>query len=205
MSASGRYGPIRVNEGIVGRVELGRGSKVGDALEAHVRAGSGRLKSIRECGSWDDSSDIPRAHTAPPKGLYESRGFREGYALLERFGLSFDALQLHPKNISALAKRSNVWVKLGGLGVPIGPFDFHQRAEKPSSAELAEAWGPYIETCIAAFGAERAMFESNFPVDGLSCSYRNIWNAFKRIAKSASASEKALLFRDTARRFYRLS
>jgi predicted TIM-barrel fold metal-dependent hydrolase len=96
-------------------------------------------------------------------------------------------------------------VKLGGLGVPIGPWDFHQRTEKPGSAELAEAWRPYIETSIAAFGPDRAMFESNFPVDGLSCTYRNIWNAFKRIAKNASAAEKTLLFRDSARRFYRLS
>ena len=41
----------------------------------------------------------------------------------------------------------------------------------PSSEELAIAWRPYIETHVAAFGAERAIFESNFPIDNGSCSY----------------------------------
>jgi L-fuconolactonase len=103
-----------------------------------------------------------------------------------------------------LAKRPNVFVKLGGLGMPICGFDFHRRDPKPDSAELAEAWRPYIETCIEAFGPERSMFESNFPVDRASCDYATLWNALKRTASGASVDEKALLFRDTARRFYRL-
>jgi predicted TIM-barrel fold metal-dependent hydrolase len=109
------------------------------------------------------------------------------------------------KNIRKLAERPNVSVKLGGIGQPTGPFDHHTRKTKPDSVELAKAWGPYIETCIEAFGAKRAMFESNFPVDGVACSYRALWNAMKRIASGASAAEKALLFRDTARTVYRLS
>jgi predicted TIM-barrel fold metal-dependent hydrolase len=48
------------------------------------------------------------------------------------------------------------------------------------------------------------MFESNFPVDGASCSYAVLWNAFKRIAADASPVEKAALFHDTAVRGYRL-
>ena len=49
------------------------------------------------------------------------------------------------------------------------------------------------------------MFESNFPVDKVSGSYRVYWNAFKRLASGASAREKASLFHDTAARFYRLA
>jgi predicted TIM-barrel fold metal-dependent hydrolase len=49
------------------------------------------------------------------------------------------------------------------------------------------------------------MFESNFPVDKISGAYATCWNAFKRLAAGASAGEKALLFRDTARSFYRLA
>ena len=74
----------------------------------------------------------------------------------------------------------------------------------PSSGQLATAWRPYVETCIAAFGANRAMFESNFPVDKGSGSYQVFWNAFKRIAAGCSATEKAALFAGTASRFYRL-
>lgn len=103
-----------------------------------------------------------------------------------------------------LAKRPNVFVKLGGLGMPICGFGFHRREPKPTSAELAQAWRPYIETCIEAFGPDRGMFESNFPVDRASCDYATLWNALKRTVAGASADEKALLFKDTARRFYRL-
>ena len=48
------------------------------------------------------------------------------------------------------------------------------------------------------------MFESNFPVDKASCSYRTLWNSFKKIAAGASKAEKAALFHDTAARVYRL-
>jgi predicted TIM-barrel fold metal-dependent hydrolase len=106
--------------------------------------------------------------------------------------------------VTELARRPNVWVKLGGLGMPICGFGFHHRDPKPGSAELAEAWRPYIETCLEAFGPARGLFESNFPVDRASCDYATLWNALKRIAAGASADEKAALFRDNARRFYRL-
>jgi predicted TIM-barrel fold metal-dependent hydrolase len=48
------------------------------------------------------------------------------------------------------------------------------------------------------------MFESNFPVDRVSCDYATLRNAFKRVAAGASAEEKSALFKDNARRFYRL-
>ena len=48
------------------------------------------------------------------------------------------------------------------------------------------------------------MFESNFPVDKVSVSYRVLWNSFKRIAAGFSAAEQAALFHDTAVRVYRL-
>ena len=64
-------------------------------------------------------------------------------------------------------------------------------------------WGPYIQTCIDLFGAHRAMFESNFPVDKMGVGYAALWNAFKRIAAGASRRERAL-FHDNARRVSRL-
>ena len=48
------------------------------------------------------------------------------------------------------------------------------------------------------------MFESNYPVDKVSCSYGVLWNSFKRIAESFSETEKSSLFHDTAARVYRL-
>ena len=107
-------------------------------------------------------------------------------------------------SIDALAKRPNVYVKLGGLGMRLCGHAFDKLADPPSSQMLADAWRPYIETCIAAFGPKRAMFESNFPVDKGSYSYPVFWNACKILAKGASAGEKADLFVGAAKRFYRL-
>lgn len=106
--------------------------------------------------------------------------------------------------IAELALCPNVVVKLGGLGMKIGPSGFHRRDRPPDSMALASAYRPWIETCIEAFGVNRCMFESNFPVDKVSGGYATLWNAFKRIAAAASEQEKRALFADTARRVYRL-
>jgi predicted TIM-barrel fold metal-dependent hydrolase len=108
------------------------------------------------------------------------------------------------RDIRELSSCPNVCVKLGGLAMRICGFGFHKRERPPSSEDLAAAWRPYIETCIEAFGAARCMFESNFPVDKLSAPYGVLWNGFKRLAQGASADEKAALFRETAKRFYRI-
>jgi predicted TIM-barrel fold metal-dependent hydrolase len=108
------------------------------------------------------------------------------------------------RRIRELAGCPNVHVKLGGLGMRMFGFNLHAGELPPSSEELAAAWRPYIETCITAFGPERAMFESNFPVDKGSCGYAALWNAFKHIAAGCSAAEKAALFAGTATKFYGL-
>jgi len=76
--------------------------------------------------------------------------------------------------------------------------------DEPSET-LAAWWKPYIETSIEAFGVERSMFESNFPVDRFGATYTALWNAFKRIAAGYSVDEKTALFSGTAARFYRLT
>lgn len=101
-----------------------------------------------------------------------------------------------------LARRPNARIKLGGLGMRINGFGFERAAEPPSSAALATAWRPYVETATEAFGAERCMFESNFPVDKGSYAYGTGWNAFKHLARAASASDRSNLFHDTALRVY---
>ena len=64
--------------------------------------------------------------------------------------------------------------------------------------------GPYYQACIELFGPQRCMFESNFPVDRVSCSYTVLWNAFKRLSRNFSDAERAALFHDTAVSVYRL-
>jgi L-fuconolactonase len=108
------------------------------------------------------------------------------------------------RSILELARHRNVHAKLGGLGLSVSGRDYHLAPLPASSGELANDWRPYVDTCIKAFGANRCMFESNFPVDKAACSYAVLWNAFKRLAAGASAGEKAALFRENARSFYRL-
>ena len=109
--------------------------------------------------------------------------------------------------IRQIANCPNVTVKLGGLamafcGMPEqGPASAMENGGC-GSEELAKQWGPYIDTCIEAFGADRAMFESNYPVDRWGASYAVLWNTFKRLASGASADEKHALFAGTAARVY---
>jgi predicted TIM-barrel fold metal-dependent hydrolase len=131
-------------------------------------------------------------HCGGPAGTGQYAGRREGI---------FAAWKT---SIREIAKCPNVSVKLGGLAMCLLGYDFHQRPLPPSSEELATAWRPYIETCIEAFGVERAMFESNFPPDKGQCSYQVIFNTFKRITASMSEAEKDALFSKTAMKVYRL-
>lgn len=107
-------------------------------------------------------------------------------------------------DIADLATCPNVMAKLGGINMKINGFGWHKWDKPPGSKELAATTAPYYRHCIEQFGAERCMFESNFPVDKTTCSYNVLWNTFKRIAADCSPWEKADLFHGTATRFYRL-
>jgi predicted TIM-barrel fold metal-dependent hydrolase len=247
MSASGIYGPTRACAGIVSRADLTLGDGVKAVLEAHIRAGGGRFRGIRNSASWDADTEVLGPLNRLQAGHYLRDDFRSGFKHLAPMGLSFDAWLLEPQlpeltdlarafpdttivldhvgtplgrgaytgklaerfpiwkaNILELAKSPNVVVKLGGLAMAFCNFPSFLAEPRAPSEQLAKEWGPYLETCIEAFGAERCMFESNFPVDMGSCSYATLWNAFKHIAKGASASEKTALFSGTAKKVYRL-
>lgn len=107
-------------------------------------------------------------------------------------------------HIRELSRFPNLNVKLGGLGMPYTGWHYHLADKPPGSDRLAADWRPYVETCIEAFGAQRCMFESNFPMDKQSCGCGVLWNAFKRITAGCSARDKAALYHDTAVRVYEL-
>jgi predicted TIM-barrel fold metal-dependent hydrolase len=247
-SASGVYGDFRACAGIVGNVDLeANGSGAAAILEAHVAAGGGRFRGIRNGAAYDPDPGVLGPLARFPPGLYRSARFRQGYATLAPLGLSFDAWLLEPQlpdvidlarafpgtpmvldhvgtplglasyqgthaerfagwrdNIRELAKSPNVFVKLGGLAMVFPNFASFMQQPPASSEQLAAEWKPYIETCIEAFGVERCMFESNFPVDLCGATYPVLWNAFKRLAAGCSADEKTALFSGAATRFYKL-
>ena len=103
-----------------------------------------------------------------------------------------------------VARRPNVFCKVGGLGMPFWGFRFEERKDPIGYLELAQAWRPYVETTIEAFGADRCMMESNYPMDGRSTGFVPLWNALKHIVRTASPDDKAALFHGTAAKVYRV-
>jgi L-fuconolactonase len=244
---SSAHGGLRVCAAIVGYADLSLGSAVAPVLEAHIAAGRGRLKGIRNVATWDADPQVLGGPPICPPGLYREPRFRQGLAVLARYGLTFDAwvyqtqlddlidlahafprqpivlnhtggvlgvggyanrrdelYQTWRSGMHRLAQCPNMYVKLGGLGMRRSGFEFYGHAPHFSSATIAEAWRPWIDACLEEFGAERCMFESNFPVDAASCSYRVLWNAFKRLMSGASNTQKLQAFHDTAARFYHI-
>ena len=108
------------------------------------------------------------------------------------------------KSIAALAACPNIVIKLGGINMDYSGFGWHEKPQPPTSEALCQATRRYYETAIEQFGADRCMFESNFPVDKISCSYPVLWNAFKRMSTAFSDDERTKLFHDNAKRVYRL-
>lgn len=129
--------------------------------------------------------------------------WRKHFALLERFGMSFD-LQLYPSQMEEAAHLAREHadtqfvINHGGMFVD------------RNSTQGYRAWRdgmrlrPYVHEIIDAFGCERAMFVSNFPVDRLFGSYADLWNAYAQIVGDASDSEKRALFVRNAERIYRI-
>jgi L-fuconolactonase len=245
--ASGYCVKTRACAGIVGHADLKLGGRVEPVLIALVRAGGDRFRGIRYITSWDADTSLNLPDSGPPE-LLANKTFREGFAVLGRLGLSFDASVYHPQiveladlagafpdtkivlnhvggplgdgayrgkrnevfphwaaSIKALAAHQNVYVKVGGLGQITRGLGFNEGSEPPSSETLATALRPYVETCIEAFGVDRSMLESNFPVDKVSYSYPVFWNACKILTRNATTTEKAALFAGTSARFYRLN
>ena len=108
--------------------------------------------------------------------------------------------------LEELARREQVVVKVGGIGMAIFGVGLNKMAKAPDSQTVAAIWSEDIRHCIDTFGPSRCMFESNFPVDSSGCSYTVLFNAFQRISDEAgyTPGERADLFAGTARRFYRL-
>lgn len=107
-------------------------------------------------------------------------------------------------DIVDIARCDNVVAKIGGLAMPDNGFGWHTAERPPTSDEFIEAQGRYYLHAIGQFGPERCMFESNFPVDRLSLSYRTFWNAAKKLVADFSPDERDAMLRGTAARVYRL-
>ena len=172
------------------RAGLARLSALGLSLDAWVF--HPQLGDLIDLARAFPAANIITGHCGGPLGYGPYAGKRD------------EVFAAWKPRIVELAKCPNVTMKLGGMMMRLAAYDYGALPAPPSSDALAAMWRPYIETCIEAFGADRCMFESNFPVDKMGIGWAALWNAFKRIAAGASAAEKRALFSGTAKRVYRL-
>ena len=93
--------------------------------------------------------------------------------------------------IKRAASAPQVTMKISGFGIKGVGWPLDQQR-------------PIIDALIDAFGPARCMFASNFPVDGLTGSFDTIYSGFKTATAEFSRADRAMLFRDTALRVYRL-
>lgn len=115
-----------------------------------------------------------------------------------------EVFQVWRTHLVELSRRPNVVCKIGGFGLPFWAFGLHEREDPVGYRELADTWRPYVEESVGAFGAERCMMASDYPIDSRSCGFVPLWNALKDIVRSMSDTEKTALFCGTAGRVYRI-
>jgi L-fuconolactonase len=97
------------------------------------------------------------------------------------------------RDIEALAKQDNVCCKLSGM-VTEAAWRQWRRAD----------FKPYLDVALAAFGPERLMFGSDWPVCLLSGDYAEVAGIIGDFSGELSPAEQAAIWGGTARRFYGL-
>lgn len=169
-------------------------------------------RGVRALGRRGLVYDTWHYHHQNPELLELARAVPETTMVLDHFGTPLgvgmyagrrdEVYDEWAAGIADLATCDNVVAKLGGLAMPDNGFGWHEADRPPASDEFVDSQARYYHHTIEAFGPERCMFESNFPVDRFSLSYPVLWNALKKIASRYTVSERAAMFEGTARRVY---
>ncbi|HSV83067.1 MAG TPA: amidohydrolase family protein [Ramlibacter sp.] len=188
-------GPVRAGKrGLFLEPDFRRGltqlTKMGLLFEASIF--HPQLPEVVSLARAHPDANIVVIHTASPLGI-------GSYAGMEK-----EVQAEWAAGMKELARCPNVSIKMGGLLMCLGNFDFSKAEAPPTSEQLATLWRPFIEPCIEMFGPDRCMVSSNFPVEKAGVTYGVIWNMFKRLTAGYSPDEKKKLFAETARRIYRL-
>jgi predicted TIM-barrel fold metal-dependent hydrolase len=232
MSRSGIYGDTRLCTGIFGAADLRLGAGVEAVIEAHLAA-SPNFRGIRTAFPRDlDATflegygvlakhNLSLDHYSPdperlPLLVKLAQAQPDVPVIVNHLGGTIDpaageeAIARWRDCINIIAACPNAVLKVGGAQMRVGswepPFHMNQRNAPLGSEALCDLLYPFYAQAIEAFGPDRCMFESNFPVDREGVSYRSLWNLFKRIAAKLglSADEKTAMFSGTAARAYRL-
>lgn len=170
---------------------------------------------VRQLGKRGLTYDSWHFHMQNPQFTALAKACPDTQMVLDHFGTPIGVGPFKDKrdeifatwkaDIADMAKCENVVLKIGALAQPTNGYPWREGVTSPpTSDEVADLHGPYYAHAIECFGAERCMFESNFPVDRYGLSYQVYWNAMKKIAAPYSEDEKTALFSGTAARIYRV-
>jgi L-fuconolactonase len=232
MSNSGIYGDLRLCAGIFGSADLRVGAEVESVIQAHLAA-SPNFRGVRTAFPSDLNEQFMAGYAILAKYELAFDNFSPDFERLPNLARLANAnpdvpvvvnhlgglidpdapattVEQWRSDIDAIAACPNAVMKCGGGQMRVGdwepPFHMNRRDAPIGSEELCDLLFGYYQYVIEAFGPDRCMFESNFPVDKECISYRTLWNAFKLIANrlGLSAPEKAAIFSGTAARVYRL-
>lgn len=121
--------------GIVGYADLRLGERVGDVLDAHLDAGKGLFRGVRQMAAYDPQG--PRYGFIPP-GVYGDPSFCAGLRELGERGLTFDAWHFHsqqPEFVALARACPQTTFVLDHFGTPLGVGGYADRA-----AEVMAAW-----------------------------------------------------------------
>lgn len=154
------------------------------------------VAGVRRLGEVGLSFDVCVYHHQLPAVVRLARAAPDTPMVLDHIGKPAIADgQLTPwrDHIAELASMDHVWCKLSGLVT-------EARWEEWSSADLQ----PYADAVIEAFGYERLMFGSDWPVCTLASEYAAWLAAVRELTGGAARNELAWLFAGAAERFYRL-
>lgn len=161
---------------------------------------STQLCEIAELAAHNPSVPMVLCHVGTPVGYFGAFG-GAGSSEPERDRIGAEWRE----GISVLAAQSHVRCKLSGLLMPILGLGFENAtAPRPSVQQLVELLSPLIHHCIDAFGPDRCMIASNFPVDRVSATYAVVTAAMVEMTASFGHAAQEAMFRDTAAAFYRI-
>lgn len=196
--------------------------KVEALLEAHTRHSA--VRGIRHILNWHPNSYF----SYTPANLLDDPQWQAGYALLAKYGLSFD-LQIYENQMAAsaalAAKHPDTPMMLNHAGMPVNDGDGHLErwaaglkalAAQPNVSVKISGMGfadrkwttdsirPLVLKVIDIFGTDRVMFASDVPTDKLFSDYRTIMQSFDAVTQAFSDDERKAMFAGNANRLYRL-
>jgi predicted TIM-barrel fold metal-dependent hydrolase len=182
------------------------------------------VRGIRQILNWHP--DPKKTYT--PRDLLTDPAWQRGFALLRKYGLSFD-LQIYPGQMQAAAelasRHPDTPLILNHTGMPVDRdaaglqawrVGMQVLAQRPNVAVkisglamldwqwTTDSLRPFVEQTLEIFGSDRCLFASNFPVDRLFGAFARQFSAYEVLTATLSATERVKVFATNAERIYRI-